>query len=268
MNLSEKWILIDGMKTFYREKGEGGVLLLIHGMGGSLVFDKVIEPLSGRFKVIVVDLPGFGLSDKPLIEYSVDFYVKFLAQFCKKTGIDAFNIAGLSLGGMIAALFASKNPEKVKNLFIISAAGLKPVAKQLKNPAAFWMFSIIMRLFIFSNSWALKMFQRGSYFNPKNIDEKVFRDFYQYMKMPGAKRAWLSAIKNVIEINDVVIRRFSEIKTDTVIIWGKEDKTFPVEYAYKFNKLVADSKIIIINNCGHTLTIEKPNEFVEILKRY
>lgn len=266
MEISQNSIIIDNFRVYYRECGEGDALFLIHGMGGSLVFDEVILPLSDCFRVIVVDLPGFGLSDKPDVDYSIDFFISIIDKFIEKLNIKSFHILGLSLGGMIAADYCSRHSNKVKTLFIVSSAGLKAVANRLTNPMIFRLFSFVVRSLIFSNSWALKRFQIGSYHNPGKINPKVFYGYYQFMQYPGARRAWLSAIKNVITVDQFFKNRISSIKNKTIIIWGDDDKTFPFEYAHKFNEIIKDSKLYLIKECGHILTIEKPDEFVSVLK--
>ncbi len=258
-------IKINSINTFYRELGSGEILLLIHGMGGSLVFDEVIKPLSAKFRVIVIDLPGFGNSDKPRIDYTIEFYSAFMRDFCAALNLERIHLVGLSLGGMIAADFASKQPEKVVNHFLAGSAGLKSVTNCLNNEIAFKVFSFFMEYFVFSNRLALRKFQTGSFYNPKRIPKSVFDAFYNFLKMPGAKEAWFSTLKNVLKIDRSFFEKLKKIKTNTVIIWGSDDRTFPVYIAEEFKKHIAGSKLVIIQECGHTLTVEKADEFCSII---
>ena len=131
--IETKFVKIKGISVAYREMGVGEILLFIHGMGSSLVFDEIIEPLSNYFKVIVIDLPGFGKSEKPDLDYNIDFYVNILFEFCKEINLEKINVAGLSLGGMIAIEFAYRYPQSVNSLLVLSSSGLKPIAKMLNN---------------------------------------------------------------------------------------------------------------------------------------
>ena len=99
----------------------GSPVLLIHGLGGSLEsWTKNIESLSTRYRVIALDLPGFGLSDKPRTDYTVDFYVNFLIKFIKKLKIKRPFLIGSSLGGHIVVELVIRNPKLVDKVVLIS----------------------------------------------------------------------------------------------------------------------------------------------------
>lgn len=263
--IETKFVKIKGISVAYREMGVGEILLFIHGMGSSLVFDEIIEPLSKYFKVIVIDLPGFGKSEKPDLDYNIDFYVNILFEFCKEINLEKINVAGLSLGGMIAIEFAYRYPQSVNNLLVLSSSGLKPIAKMLNNIIFYLVFSFVMKYIIFSNKWLTKKFQIGSYFNPKKINPIVFRKFFEYIKYPESKKAWLSALKNVFNVSEEFVNHVREIRVNTIIIWGKNDKTIPLIIGDKFSKLITNSKMFVIDECGHPITVEQPSKVIEII---
>ena len=210
-------------------------------------------------------MPGFGQSEKPNLDYNIDFYVDILFEFCKMLNLEVINIAGLSLGGMIAIEFAYRYPQNVKNLLIFSSSGLKPIAKILNYKIFYIIFSFIMKYIVFSNRWFTKRFQIGSYFNPKRIDPSVFDKFFEFIKYRESKKAWLSAIKNVFYVTEDFINHVRGLRVNTIIIWGKNDKTIPLEIGYKFNTLINNSKLFVIDECGHTLTVEQPSKVVDII---
>jgi len=263
--IETKFVKIKGINVAYREMGVGEILLFIHGMGSSLVFDEIIEPLSKYLKVIVIDLPGFGKSEKPDLDYNIDFYVNILFEFCKEINLEKINVAGLSLGGMIAIEFAYRYPQSVNNLLVLSSSGLNPIAKMLNNRIFYLVFSFVMKYIIFSNKWLTKRFQIGSYFNHKKINPIVFRKFFEYIKYPESKKAWLSALKNVFNVSEEFVNHVREIRVNTIIIWGKNDKTIPLIIADKFSKLITNSKMFVIDECGHPITVEQPSKVIEII---
>jgi len=263
--IETKFVKIKGINVAYREMGVGEILLFIHGMGSSLVFDEIIEPLSKYLKVIVIDLPGFGKSEKPDLDYNIDFYVNILFEFCKEINLEKINVAGLSLGGMIAIEFAYRYPQSVNNLLVLSSSGLNPIAKMLNNRIFYLVFSFVMKYIIFSNKWLTKRFQIGSYFNHKKINPIVFRKFFEYIKYPESKKAWLSALKNVFNVSEEFVNHVREIRVNTIIIWGKNDKTIPLIIGDKFSKLITNSKMFVIDECGHPITVEQPSKVIEII---
>ena len=105
---------IDGNKIRYFEEGTSkNTLLLLHGLGASAErWEGVIPLFAKKFKVIVPDLIGFGYSDKPIVDYTTDYFAEFVSKFVNKLGIKKLNIIGSSLGGEIAA-------ESIINLSLI-----------------------------------------------------------------------------------------------------------------------------------------------------
>jgi pimeloyl-ACP methyl ester carboxylesterase len=261
----EKEIIINGSKVGYRECGEGFPLVLVHGMGGPLVWEKVIQPLSKIARVIAIDLPGFGKGDKPEINYTVNYYTDFLNSFIQQLNLTKFNLAGLSLGGWIASNYIFKYPENVERLILISSAGLKPILPGFRFPVIYDIVKVYMRYFIFNRPESLKKFQNEAFFDKKKVTQEIFDKFNEYINSPGARRVYFSALKNVFKIDPEFRENLKKINLPALIIWGENDPTFPVKYAKEFNSRIQNSKLELIPECGHTVTIEQPQRFCELM---
>ena len=118
--MKEKFVNIEGSKIRYLESGSSDkTLVLIHGLGASCErWGNVLPIFENDFKVIVPDLIGFGYSDKPTVDYTIDFFSNFLGKFLKSLAIEKTSLIGSSLGGQIAAEYTSANPNKVEKLII------------------------------------------------------------------------------------------------------------------------------------------------------
>ena len=115
------------MRTCYVDAGSGHPVLLIHGLGGSIEsWTNNIGELAKSLRVIAVDLPGFGLSDKPKMNYTIKFYREFVVRFLKRLQLGQVSIVGSSLGGQVAAESAIKRHSLMKKLVLISPAGALP----------------------------------------------------------------------------------------------------------------------------------------------
>ena len=129
-------IAVFGQKIMYYDMGSGPVIVLVHGFGSEARFDwgNVLTPLAAYHRVIALDQIGFGASDKPFIDYSVQTYVDFLGEFLRRMHIREFTLAGESLGGWISALYtieslapANTGPDALPNpkrLILEDAAGI------------------------------------------------------------------------------------------------------------------------------------------------
>ncbi|MGB7633708.1 MAG: alpha/beta hydrolase, partial [Nitrososphaeraceae archaeon] len=107
------------------------VLVLLHGIGASAErWVPVFPGLSEKFEVIIPDIIGFGYSDKPTVEYTMDFFVEFLEKFMKSLYIKQATFIGSSFGGFLATEFTMKFPSQVNKLVLVSPAGTMRTSTQ------------------------------------------------------------------------------------------------------------------------------------------
>ena len=124
--LEAKTLEIPGFRVAYLEGGSGDPLVLIHGSGD----DKdhwlsVSRYLTKHFRVIALDLPGFGESDKSLERhYTAQDQAENIKAFTRALGLRSFHLGGHSLGGKISAVYAAKHPSQVKSLWLLAPAGV------------------------------------------------------------------------------------------------------------------------------------------------
>ena len=122
-----KRVLLRGVNVNYVEAGEGPAILLLHGLGTSLVtWSRNIAPLvEAGFKVLALDLPGCGDSDKPkYLSYDPVAGAWLIQQFISALGVERLSLVGNSAGGLIVSLFALSYPEKVDRLVLVGSGGL------------------------------------------------------------------------------------------------------------------------------------------------
>ena len=124
---SSKFVTIDKMKIHYKEEGEGKALVLLHDAGTSLnLWDEWMPFLTAHFKVIRLDLPGFGLSPKSKkFDYRMDSYIYFIKKFTAEMGLglELFYIGGIGFGGHLAWQYTLLHPHKILKLLLINPQG-------------------------------------------------------------------------------------------------------------------------------------------------
>ena len=186
--MEEKFIEIDGNKIRYFESGSSKkTLVLIHGLGASSErWQYVLPLLSTDFHVVVPDLIGFGYSDKPMVDYTIDFLSNFLENFLIALDIEHASIIGSSLGGQIAAEYTSSHSESVEKLVLVSPSG---IMKQ----STFALDAYIMAALYPNNQSAKNAFEimDGS---GKQIPLEIINGFVTRMKLPNAKFAFMSTL--------------------------------------------------------------------------
>lgn len=238
----------------------GSPVLLIHGLGGSLEsWTNNIESFSTRYRVIALDLPGFGLSDKPRIEYTIDFYVNFIKKFIKKLKITHPFLIGSSLGGHIVIELAIRNPKLVDKVVLISPAGSLP--KSFKGTSALKRYIKIVRA-----KSALEVRKILSSIDNSMVSHTYADALYKRISLPGSKYAFISALKGSAKAARYN-SKLEKINTQMLLIWGKNDRIIPVKFIRIFLEH-GDSRIIIFENCGHRPHVEKPKLFNKVVKDF
>jgi 2-hydroxy-6-oxonona-2,4-dienedioate hydrolase len=256
-----KYLTIDNVRVRYTDKNQNGFpLLLIHGLGGSIEsWINNIEFLSTKFRVIALDLPGFGLSDKPRVSYTIRYYVNFLEKFIKKLKISHLYLIGSSLGGHIGVEFTIKNRKIVDKLILISPAGSMP--KSFKGTVVIKRYIKIV-----TAKSSNEIYKILSSIDKTMVNHSYANVLYKRLSLPGSKNAFISALKGSAKApryNSKLV----EINTNMLLLWGKEDKMIPLKYARPFIEH-GNSRIIILEKCGHRPHVEKAKLFNKIVKDF
>jgi pimeloyl-ACP methyl ester carboxylesterase len=149
-----KFIFINGTRVHYRDEGEGPVIVLLHGVLSSLhTWDGWLKELAGRYRIVRLDLPGWGLTGKAGFPYNMPVYIDFLNEFFNKIGLVKIYLVGSSFGGLISWNYAIKYPDKVNKLILLDSTGYpikKPLAiKVLIMPLLSFFQSGLLRNILF-----------------------------------------------------------------------------------------------------------------------
>ena len=250
----DKEIVVYGQKIHYVEAGSGPTVILLHGLGGSVQnWNYTIAPLAQQSHVFVPDQIGFGKSDKPVINYRVRTYVDFLDQFCKQLKIERATLVGNSMGGWIAAAYAIAFPEKVDRLVLADATGYAPAAdfdyKSLYalNP---------------STREGMKQLATKVFFNKMFSTDSVIDQLLAQRMSAGDGYTINSLIESVGRREDFLDGQFAKIKAPVLIVWGREDGlVLLADGGERLKKEIANSKLVVLDQCGHFPQVEKAAEF-------
>ncbi|HJR84937.1 MAG TPA: alpha/beta fold hydrolase [Nitrososphaeraceae archaeon] len=256
-----KFTRVNNIRVRYLERNRSGIsLLLLHGLGGSIEsWTNNVSFLSTKFRVIALDLPGFGLSDKPKLSYSINFYVSFIEAFIKRIKLSNLFIVGSSLGGHVAVEFTLRNRKIVDKLILISPAGSLP--KSFKGTKELKRYIRIVNAKSSSDVSRILNSIDNSMVNHSYSDA-----IYKRLSLPGAMEAFISALKgsaNAPRYNN----KLERIESDTLLIWGKEDRMIPLKFIRPFMEQ-DKSRIIILERCGHRPHVENPRLFNKIVKDF
>ncbi|MDO6739383.1 alpha/beta fold hydrolase [Wenyingzhuangia sp. 2_MG-2023] len=256
-SVEQKEITVDSVKTAYLSAGNGYPVIFLHGGGaGAITWYPSIGPISKKFQVIAPDIIGYGESDKPNAPYDRPYFSKWLKSFLKELKISKAHIVGLSQGGAIALQFTIDNPEMVDKLVLVDSAGLGAKASFGSMIGMIWMNS-------FPSSLANRFNSPYILHTPSKRDPNHSLYSIAVIKDKGGKNAFKqgrgSAVSKIPE------ELLKQIKNETLIIWGENDKLFSVEYGEATAKIIPNAKLHLIQDAGHLPLIDQTEIFNEIL---
>jgi len=255
--IQEKFVTVNSHKIRFLEAGDSKkVVVLVHGLGASAErWNGIIPEFSKKFRVIVPDLLGFGYSEKPIVDYTPQFFARSLYEFLENIGINKTSLIGSSLGGLVVAEFASTYPKKIDKIILVSPAGM------MKQPTPALAAYISAALYPTQKNVqnAFQMMTTGN----KKIPSEVTDNFKDRMLLPNAKMSFISTLLGLKNANEIA-ETLSRITVPTLILWGKKDRVIPIKYADDFVKVIKNCKYIKMKGCGHTPYVEDPKRFARI----
>ena len=251
---ADKTTTVFGQTIHYFDLGSGPVVVLLHGLGSKKEdWLSVLEPMAQKYRLLVPDQIGFGKSDKPLMDYSVQTYVDFLNEFLRQMKVEKASLVGESLGGWIAALYTAElgggaHMVPVEKLVLVDAAGLKqetPIPDL--NPSSLAAMKAMMEAVFYDTSW---------------LDENALRKVFTDKLAVHDGFTVRSFLGNPALAGERLDGRMGSIKAPTLVVWGKQDKLLPITSGDKYAAGIAGAKMVSFDKCGHVPPVEKTEEFV------
>lgn len=236
--------------VYYKIVGSGKPIIMLHGWGQTGdTFNYIANNISYKCMVYLIDLPGFGKSEEPLVYYDLNQYVDLLNKFIIDLNIDNPVILGHSFGGRIALRYATYH-ENINKLILISCAGIKP-HDALKSKIKVFIYKTKKKYYKITKNiikYNLLIENSGStdYKNASTIMKKT-----------------LSSV-----VSTYLDKEIKQIKCSTLLIWGKSDLVTPLKDAYKIKKKIKQSNLIVIEGAGHFSYLDSKRYVTKIISDY
>ena len=273
--------LPDGTRIHFRDEGklEKPVIVLLHGFNGSLFnFERLVPLLVDDFRLISIDLPGFGLTGATVLgDYTTEGFMDVITKLTKELGIEKFSIAGNSMGGGVAWRYALEYPNKVESLILLASSGVgtkedvKRSEAREKNRPIVWRLLDSKALKKFLNYYTPKFFAtealKRSVFDQKDANYEHAMQFHDLVLLEGSRNAILSmtmggrrAMYGPEELSAIV--------APTLVIHGEEDNIINVNRSSIFEENINNVVLKIYPKIGHLPMYEDPINTASDIKEF
>lgn len=254
--LTKKMIKVDDHNIVYLEGGKGPTIVLLHGYTANKDnWLKMAPYLTKDYHVVIPDIPGYGESS--MIEqasYNLSNQISRLQKFARALELKKFHIAGNSMGGFFAGMYAVRYPDEIISVGFFNAGGVR----SLENSMVRKMMEKGENPLVLKDANDMPRLMSLAFVNPPSLPyplQKVMT------KTALANRRFYE--KELKEIGPEFLsleKELPNIKAPALILWGDQDKILDVSSVPVFEKGLKNSKTVIIKDCGHVPMIEKPQE--------
>jgi pimeloyl-ACP methyl ester carboxylesterase len=246
-------------------------VVFVHGLGGQWQnWLENVPRVAQERRTLALDLPGFGLTPEPRERITIPGYGHFVDAFCERLGLGRVAMVGNSMGGYIAAEVAMQFPARVSRLVLVSAAGISsaatvraPILTAARVVKAVLSYSAARHRTVAARPLPRHYFLSLVARHPRLLKpDLVYEAFFKGVGKPGFDDALRASL-------DYDFReRLSEVGVPTLIVWGEEDSIIPVRDANEFERLIPDSRKVVMRDTGHVAMAERPQAFNDLLMEF
>ena len=265
-----RFVEIDGIRVHYQEAGDktNPVLVLIHGFASStLVWSKVFLGLAqSGFRVIAVDMLGFGYSGKPRNgEYTIAGQASLLIRLLERLGIRRATLIGSSYGGAVAATCALDYPQRVEKLVLVGTVNNnRPLRFNLMRLFGSPVFGdVVSPLLIGSRRLLRKRMKRVYDRHEWVLDERRVDARHFPLRASGTQRAIIRTVRGWDA--ERISRDAHLIRQPTLLLWGENDLEIPLADGERLHQEIPGSRLVVFLNCGHLPHEEYPEAFTNLV---
>ena len=266
------FLSVDGMSVHVRDEGprdDAEPIVLLHGTAASLhTWDGWTQVLARRRRVVRLDLPGFGLTGPfPDDDYTMAHYVRFLTRVLDTLGVRRFVLVGNSFGGNVAWHMALAEPGRVARLVLVDSGGYAHAST--KTPIGFRIAQIPFLSRLVEHILprrAVESSVRDAYADPARVTPALVDRYYELTLRAGNRHALVQRFRQVPAGVDA--DRIRAVSVPTLVLWGRDDRIVPVEYAGRFHEDITGSRLVILDGLGHVPQEEDPRRSVEPVEQF
>jgi pimeloyl-ACP methyl ester carboxylesterase len=275
----ERWLTVAGLRIHCLVAGRAGpAVLLLHGSGfdaAGVSLAPAMHSLATGCRVYAPDLPGFGDSDPMPDRWGFSKCSAFLLPLLAALELERVSLVGLSMGGGIALGFALMAPERVDRLVLIDSACL---SKAIPGGRRTWLAvhapgwsTLQWRILAASRHLTRWVLRRATPHNPEAVTSERLDRVMRHLRRPGAGvafRKWECEEVGWYGLRTSYVDRLPALSVATLILHGANDPVLPLAVAERAHRLIPNSRLEVIPDCGHLAPLDQPEAVSHALRAF
>ncbi len=270
-HVESRQVVAGGLRYHYLTAGEGPPLLLLHGTAidaAALSFGPSLPELATRHRVVALDWPGYGASERPRVAMTVEDHVASLNALLDALGLTRVHLAGFSMGGAAALGFALDAPDRVASLTLIASYGLDDSLPVPLLPYVALRAPALRRGVVWglrrSRTLTRLVLQTIVFADPERVTPELVADVHRHLRAPEAERsfvAWLRGELRPWKLGTSFADRLGGLRAPTLLLHGREDHVVPWRKAERASQRIDGARLVVVPGCGHWVMREAPMTF-------
>lgn len=250
VSTSEAVVELAGLGIHYVSGGRGVPVVVLHHSTGPM-WSAFQEELAASVRVLNVDLPGYGQSDRPSWARSPRDVAVLVGRLLDTLGLDGAHVVGLGFGGWVAAELATMSDERLASMTVVGAAGLKPEVGEIHDPVMGSFEDYVARGFHDQGCYE-RLFG-----DPPPEDLVTLWDHSREMTCRLTWRPWMFSrqLPHLLPL----------VRVPSLVVWGEHDAIVPRDCGEQYASALPDSRLEIMPECGHAMDLEKATELAELV---
>lgn len=257
----------DGITIAWTEIGKGPPLVLLHGLADSHRTWRLVAPiLAKRFRVLMVDLPGHGFSDRPDASYTLSWYADTIASWMDAVDLPRAHMCGHSYGGGVAQWMLIDHRDRIERLALVAAGGLGSEVGAALRLAALPLVGPLLESPLYGP--VTKLFTRWTFPAFARDDARELERLARMNGAPRTGRAFRRTLAGCIGLEGQRVQTWDHISNiptlpQLALFWGSRDPIIPIHHAHHAVRRLANVTVTVYPSCGHLVHLEAPERFAE-----
>jgi len=259
-------IEIDGQAVHVEQSGAGEPVVLLHGFGESTYSWRLVAPeLATRYRVIAVDLNGFGYTERRRdpAAYTIDGQMRLVLGVLDRLGVERAHFVGHSYGGGLTLWIAAHHPERVRSMALVDSTLPRYSATRRSRAANLRAITYVYLRTVAMRPGYVQKSLRASYGDDTLATPEVARAYLDRLRIEGIDDAYYGLMaKNGVPSPEVDL---GAIGAPALVIWGREDELTSVANGERFAAELPEARLAVIPDCGPSPMEERPRELLAAL---